>query len=118
MNAITSRIKTAWAYGHGGKKRRPQDGRIKTLSAEGNEIELRLSTMPTAFGEKTGDAHFFTGHFQQGTLSHWGFTQAQANKWNNWTKIAQWNYFSYRPNRLRKKPPRYTLPCACLPHRK
>ena len=34
------------------EKRRPQDGRIKTRSPDGQEIELRLSTMPTAFGEK------------------------------------------------------------------
>ena len=34
------------------EKRRPQDGRIKTVSPEGQEIELRVATMPTAFGEK------------------------------------------------------------------
>ena len=33
------------------EKRKPQDGRIKT-SHEGNEIELRVSTLPVAFGEK------------------------------------------------------------------
>ncbi len=34
------------------EKRRPQDGRIKTRNSDGREIELRLSTMPTTFGEK------------------------------------------------------------------
>jgi len=34
------------------EKRRPQDGRIKSKTPDGAEIELRLSTMPTAFGEK------------------------------------------------------------------
>ena len=34
------------------EKRRPQDGRLKTRAPSGDEIELRLSTMPTAFGEK------------------------------------------------------------------
>jgi general secretion pathway protein E len=34
------------------EKRRPQDGRVKTKTPDGKEIELRLSTMPTAFGEK------------------------------------------------------------------
>ncbi|HNO59414.1 MAG TPA: ATPase, T2SS/T4P/T4SS family [Plasticicumulans sp.] len=34
------------------EKRRPQDGRIKTGTPNGEEIELRLSSMPTAFGEK------------------------------------------------------------------
>ena len=33
------------------EKRRPQDGRIKTEYKE-REVELRVSTMPTAFGEK------------------------------------------------------------------
>ena len=34
------------------EKRRPQDGRLKTRNEEGREVELRLSTMPIAFGEK------------------------------------------------------------------
>jgi general secretion pathway protein E len=33
------------------EKRRPQDGRIKTMQ-DGKEIELRVSTLPVAFGEK------------------------------------------------------------------
>ena len=34
------------------EKRKPQDGRIKTRRSDGTEIELRVSTLPTAFGEK------------------------------------------------------------------
>jgi len=34
------------------EKRRPQDGRVKSRTPAGGEIELRLSTLPTAFGEK------------------------------------------------------------------
>jgi len=34
------------------ERRKPLDGRVKTKSPDGTEIELRLSTMPTAFGEK------------------------------------------------------------------
>jgi len=34
------------------EKRRPQDGRIKTRMPDGEEIELRLSSLPTAHGEK------------------------------------------------------------------
>ncbi len=49
--AITSRIKILGRMDVS-EKRRPQDGRLKTRSAQGNEVELRLSTMPTAFGEK------------------------------------------------------------------
>ena len=51
MNAITSRIKLLGRMDMV-EKRRPQDGRIKTINSDGTEIELRLSTMPTAFGEK------------------------------------------------------------------
>ncbi len=49
--AMTSRIKILGRMDVV-EKRRPQDGRIKTRSGDGDEIELRLSTMPTAFGEK------------------------------------------------------------------
>ena len=49
--AMTSRIKLL-ARMEIVEKRRPQDGRIKTVSPDGQEIELRISTMPTAFGEK------------------------------------------------------------------
>lgn len=34
------------------EKRRPLDGRIKSRTPDGQEVELRLSTLPTAFGEK------------------------------------------------------------------
>jgi general secretion pathway protein E len=51
MTAMTSRIKLLGRMDVV-EKRRPQDGRIKTRTAEGQEIELRLSTLPTAFGEK------------------------------------------------------------------
>jgi general secretion pathway protein E len=51
LNAMTSRIKLL-ARMEIVEKRRPQDGRIKTVSTTGQEVELRISTMPTAFGEK------------------------------------------------------------------
>ena len=51
INAVTSRLKIL-ARMDVAEKRKPQDGRIKTKSPEGNEVELRLSTLPTAFGEK------------------------------------------------------------------
>src|SRR5512145_555157 len=51
MHAMTSRIKVLGRMDLV-EKRRPQDGRIKTRTADGLEIELRLSTLPTAFGEK------------------------------------------------------------------
>ena len=48
--AIVSRIKMLSRMDLA-EKRRPQDGRIKT-DKMGKEIELRVSTLPTAFGEK------------------------------------------------------------------
>lgn len=51
MTAVTARIKIL-ARLDVAEKRRPQDGRIKTRSAGGREVELRISSMPTAFGEK------------------------------------------------------------------
>jgi len=49
--AVTSRLKILGRMDVA-EKRRPQDGRVKTKSQDGDEIELRLSTLPTAFGEK------------------------------------------------------------------
>jgi general secretion pathway protein E len=51
LNAMTSRIKILGRMDVV-EKRRPQDGRIKTRTPDGQEVELRLSTLPTAFGEK------------------------------------------------------------------
>ncbi|MCB1008326.1 MAG: type II/IV secretion system protein [Acidobacteria bacterium] len=48
--AIVSRVKTMSRLDIA-EKRRPQDGRIKTTRA-GKEVELRISTLPVAFGEK------------------------------------------------------------------
>jgi len=49
--AVTSRIKIMGRLDVA-EKRKPQDGRIKTVTPEGLEVEMRLSSMPTAFGEK------------------------------------------------------------------
>jgi general secretion pathway protein E len=48
--AITSRVKVM-AGMNIAERRRPQDGRIKTRRAD-REVELRVSSMATAFGEK------------------------------------------------------------------
>ena len=48
--AVVSRIKLLCGANLA-EKRRPQDGRIKRDQG-GREVELRVSTMPTAFGEK------------------------------------------------------------------
>jgi general secretion pathway protein E len=56
MNAMTARIKLLGRMDVV-ERRRPQDGRIKTkrpdtVAGAGDEVEMRLSTLPTAFGEK------------------------------------------------------------------
>ncbi|MCK6431746.1 MAG: Flp pilus assembly complex ATPase component TadA [Burkholderiaceae bacterium] len=57
MGAMTARIKLLGRMDVV-ERRRPQDGRIKTRRPEmadapgGGEVEMRLSTLPTAFGEK------------------------------------------------------------------
>ena len=49
--AIVSRLKSLGRM-NVAEKRKPQDGRVKTKTPEGGEVELRLATLPTAFGEK------------------------------------------------------------------
>jgi general secretion pathway protein E len=51
MTAVVSRLKVLGRMDVA-EKRRPQDGRLKTKTPAGNEVELRLSTLPTVFGEK------------------------------------------------------------------
>jgi general secretion pathway protein E len=51
LTAVVSRLKILGRMDVA-EKRRPQDGRLKTKNPGGAEIELRLSTLPTAFGEK------------------------------------------------------------------
>ena len=48
--AVVSRIKTMSRLDIA-EKRRPQDGRVKTTKG-GRDVELRVSTLPVAFGEK------------------------------------------------------------------
>ena len=51
MGAIIARIKTLGRMDVA-EKRRPLDGRLKTRTPDGDEVELRLSSIPTALGEK------------------------------------------------------------------
>jgi general secretion pathway protein E len=64
------------------EKRRPQDGRLKTRSPEGNEVELRLSTLPTAFGEKLVmrifDPEVMKQNFEQLGLANEDYKRWQA----------------------------------------
>src|SRR3989338_3458689 len=82
-NAITNRIKLLGRMDMV-EKRRPQDGRIKTVSADGDEIELRLSTMPTAFGEKLV-MRIFDPEILVKNFTDLGFSREQTVLWNDWT---------------------------------
>ena len=83
-NAITNRIKLLGRMDMV-EKRRPQDGRIKTVSSEGEEIELRLSTMPTAFGEKLV-MRIFDPEILVKNFADLGFSREQTAMWNAWTR--------------------------------
>ena len=62
------------------EKRRPQDGRIKTRNPRGDEIEMRLSTLPTAFGEKMV-MRIFDPDTAVKDLDALGFSQHDAARW-------------------------------------
>jgi general secretion pathway protein E len=79
-NAITSRIKLLGRMDMV-EKRRPQDGRIKTLTPSGDEIELRLSTMPTAFGEKLV-MRIFDPEVLVRNFAELGFSEEESKRWD------------------------------------
>jgi general secretion pathway protein E len=80
MAAMTSRIKVLGRMDVV-EKRRPQDGRIKTVTPDGGEVELRLSTMPTAFGEKLV-MRIFNPDVLVKNFGDLGFTDDDLKKWN------------------------------------
>jgi general secretion pathway protein E len=80
MIAMTARIKLLGRMDVI-EKRRPQDGRIKTRTAGGQEIELRLSTLPTAFGEKLV-MRIFDPEVVVKTLPELGFPVDDAARWD------------------------------------
>jgi len=80
MIAMTARIKLLGRMDVI-EKRRPQDGRIKTRTAGGQEIELRLSTLPTAFGEKLV-MRIFDPDVVVKTLPELGFPPEDAARWD------------------------------------
>jgi general secretion pathway protein E len=84
MIAMTARIKLLGRMDVI-EKRRPQDGRIKTRTAGGQEIELRLSTLPTAFGEKLV-MRIFDPDVVVKTLPELGFPPEDAARWDALTK--------------------------------
>ncbi|MEO8024574.1 ATPase, T2SS/T4P/T4SS family [Polaromonas sp.] len=83
-NAMTARIKLLGRMDVV-EKRRPQDGRIKTRNPRGDEIEMRLSTLPTAFGEKMV-MRIFDPDTTVKDLDALGFSQHDATRWEQLVK--------------------------------
>jgi general secretion pathway protein E len=79
LTAMTARIKLLGRMDVV-EKRRPQDGRIKTRNPRGDEIEMRLSTLPTAFGEKMV-MRIFDPDTAVKDLDALGFSQHDADRW-------------------------------------
>ncbi|RMF17390.1 MAG: type II/IV secretion system protein [Gammaproteobacteria bacterium] len=82
--AVVSRLKILGRL-NVAEKRRPQDGRIKTKNPEGLEVELRLSTLPTAFGEKLV-MRIFDPDVLLRSFSELGFGSEDAQRWKAMTR--------------------------------
>ncbi|MBI4695429.1 MAG: type II/IV secretion system protein [Gammaproteobacteria bacterium] len=83
VGAIISRIKSLGRMDVA-DKRRPQDGRLKTKTPHGREIELRLSTMPTTFGEKLVMRIFDPDKLEQ-PFETLGFSPHDLENWHGMT---------------------------------
>ena len=83
MVAVTARIKILGRL-NVAEKRKPQDGRLKTRMPNGMETELRLSTMPTAFGEKLV-MRVFDPEVLVRTFAQLGLTGKQLATWHELT---------------------------------
>jgi general secretion pathway protein E len=79
LNAMIARIKLLGRMDVV-EKRRPQDGRIKTRNPRGDEVEMRLSTLPTAFGEKMV-MRIFDPDTAVKDLDALGFSPHDAQRW-------------------------------------
>jgi general secretion pathway protein E len=84
LNAMTSRIKILGRMDVV-DKRRPQDGRVKTRTLDGQEVELRLSTLPTAFGEKLV-MRIFDPEVLIRDFSELGFSREDHERWREMTE--------------------------------
>jgi general secretion pathway protein E len=84
--AVTSRLKILGRMDVA-EKRRPQDGRLKTRTPEGNEVELRLATLPTAFGEKLV-MRIFDPDVLQKSFEELGLTDNDLLRWKQMTGMG------------------------------
>jgi general secretion pathway protein E len=85
MNAMVARVKLLGRMDVV-EKRRPLDGRIKTRNPSGDEVEMRLSTLPTAFGEKMV-MRIFDPDTTAKPLEALGFGSHDGKRWE--TLVAQ-----------------------------
>ena len=84
--AVSSRIKILGRMDLA-EKRRPQDGRLKTRSPTGSEVELRLATLPTAFGEKLV-MRIFDPDVLQRSFEQLGLADQDLKNWDDMTGIG------------------------------
>lgn len=83
MAAVTARLKILSRL-NVAEKRKPQDGRLKTIGADNDEVELRISTLPTAFGEKMV-MRIFDPDVLVRSFEQLGFTREDHDTWNRMT---------------------------------
>lgn len=83
MTAMTSRMKILGRMDVA-EKRRPQDGRVKTKTQDNHEVELRLSTLPTAFGEKMV-MRIFDPEVLLRSFSELGLSGSDYQRWQEMT---------------------------------
>ncbi len=81
--AVVSRLKSLGRM-NVAEKRKPQDGRVKTKTPDGGEVELRLSTLPTAFGEKMVMRIFDPEVLLKG-FDQLGFSADDLRRWQSMT---------------------------------
>ena len=81
--AVVARIKSLGRMNIA-EKRKPQDSRLKTKTPNGEEIELRLSTLPTAFGEKLV-MRVFDPSVLVRNFSELGFSKEDYRRWQQMT---------------------------------
>ncbi len=82
--AVVSRLKSLGRM-NVAEKRKPQDGRIKTKTPAGAEVELRLATLPTAFGEKMV-LRIFDPHVLLKGFDQLGFSAEDIQRWDHMTR--------------------------------
>jgi len=80
-NAIVSRVKVM-ARMDIAERRRPQDGRIKTKRGQ-SEIELRVASIPTAFGEKVV-VRILDPSILMADLADLGFAPSERELYEKW----------------------------------